>query len=227
MLPGLYLCACLVCVQLAAGYFRTWRWTMWRWMAVVTRRQQLKELLWACFIMTNSNPRRRPKWQHNFMEGRWTNWGSVSCNNHARHGVPQCLCVYSSDTAAWEKGVTYAEGQNLARLLMEAPANHITPTAFANTIEEKLAPHAERVTIKKRFASLPLIIDRPLWPYYTQREREELPPNRSYVLTDPRLGSRSSRWEPSSVCLEVQRSPLSSWRYITTVHLTVSIHRYS
>lgn len=45
----------------------------------------------------------------------------------------------------------YAEGQNLARLLMEAPANHITPTAFANTIEEKLAPHAERVTINKRF----------------------------------------------------------------------------
>lgn len=34
---------------------------------------------------------------------------------------------------------------------MEAPANHITPTAFANTIEEKLAPHAERVTVNKRF----------------------------------------------------------------------------
>lgn len=45
----------------------------------------------------------------------------------------------------------YAEGQNLARLLMEAPANHITPTVFANTIEEKLAPHAGRVTINKRF----------------------------------------------------------------------------
>lgn len=64
-----------------------------------------------------------------------------------------CLCVIalSADLVGWEKGVMYAEGQNLARLLMEAPANHITPTAFAKTIEEKLAPHAERVTIQKRF----------------------------------------------------------------------------
>ncbi|XP_015239331.1 PREDICTED: cytosol aminopeptidase [Cyprinodon variegatus] len=50
----------------------------------------------------------------------------------------------------WRKGVVYAEGQNLARLLMEAPANHITPTSFADTIEEKIAPYAERVTVKKR-----------------------------------------------------------------------------
>lgn len=63
-----------------------------------------------------------------------------------------CLCLYifSADTALWEKGVLYAEGQNLARLLMEAPGNHITPTTFANIIEEKLAPHVERVTVKKR-----------------------------------------------------------------------------
>lgn len=59
--------------------------------------------------------------------------------------------MLSADSVAWERGVVYAEGQNLARLLMEAPANHITPTAFANTIEEKLAPHAEHVTINKRF----------------------------------------------------------------------------
>ncbi|KAG8014679.1 Cytosol aminopeptidase [Nibea albiflora] len=56
----------------------------------------------------------------------------------------------SADSVGWEKGLAYAEGQNLARFLMEAPANHITPTAFANTIEEKLAPHAKRVTINKR-----------------------------------------------------------------------------
>lgn len=62
------------------------------------------------------------------------------------------VCVLSADAADWDRGVLYAEGQNLARFLMEAPANHITPTAFANTIEEKLAPHAECVTVKKRFA---------------------------------------------------------------------------
>ncbi|KAM8878495.1 cytosol aminopeptidase [Spinachia spinachia] len=56
----------------------------------------------------------------------------------------------SSDSIGWQKGVKYADGQNLARLLMEAPANHITPTAFANTIEEKLTMHSERVTINKR-----------------------------------------------------------------------------
>uniref|UniRef100_A0A8C8A5A1 Cytosol aminopeptidase n=1 Tax=Oryzias sinensis TaxID=183150 RepID=A0A8C8A5A1_9TELE len=56
----------------------------------------------------------------------------------------------SADAEGWEKGITYAEGQNLARLLMEAPANHMTPTAFANIIEEKLAPHAQRNWIKEQ-----------------------------------------------------------------------------
>uniref|UniRef100_A0A667WQM6 Cytosol aminopeptidase n=1 Tax=Myripristis murdjan TaxID=586833 RepID=A0A667WQM6_9TELE len=56
----------------------------------------------------------------------------------------------SGDLAGWEKGVLYGEGQNLARLLMEAPANHITPSVFADTIEEKLAPHTDRVTVHKR-----------------------------------------------------------------------------
>lgn len=66
------------------------------------------------------------------------------------HTVCLCAFVLSADAVGWEKGVLYAEGQNLARFLMEAPANHITPTAFANIIKEKLVLHAERVTIKKR-----------------------------------------------------------------------------
>ena len=62
------------------------------------------------------------------------------------------LCVFASDdVAGWEKGILYGEGQNLARLLMEGPANLITPTAFADTIEEKLAPYSERVTVHKRY----------------------------------------------------------------------------
>ncbi|XP_056136738.1 cytosol aminopeptidase [Lampris incognitus] len=56
----------------------------------------------------------------------------------------------SGDMAGWEKGILYGEGQNLARLLMEAPANHITPTVFADTIEEKLALYAEHVAVHKR-----------------------------------------------------------------------------
>ncbi|XP_036373079.1 cytosol aminopeptidase [Megalops cyprinoides] len=59
----------------------------------------------------------------------------------------------SSEAGAWEKGVLYGEGQNLARRLMEAPANHVTPTFFANTIEQRLAPFSDKVTIHKRSQS--------------------------------------------------------------------------
>ncbi|NXN15132.1 AMPL aminopeptidase, partial [Indicator maculatus] len=44
----------------------------------------------------------------------------------------------SAESEAWHKGVLYAEGQNLARYLMEAPANYITPIKFAEHIEQKL-----------------------------------------------------------------------------------------
>nr|XP_002193803.4 cytosol aminopeptidase [Taeniopygia guttata] len=44
----------------------------------------------------------------------------------------------SAESQAWQKGVIYAEGQNLARYLMEAPANYITPIKFAEHIEQKL-----------------------------------------------------------------------------------------
>lgn len=56
----------------------------------------------------------------------------------------------SVDAAAWQKGVLYGDGQNLARQLMEAPANHVTPTVFANTIEQKLSLFADRVIVHKR-----------------------------------------------------------------------------
>ncbi|KAK1792586.1 hypothetical protein P4O66_012524 [Electrophorus voltai] len=56
----------------------------------------------------------------------------------------------SADPGAWEKGVLYGDGQNLARSLMEAPANHVTPKLFADTIEQKLSPFSDRVMIHKR-----------------------------------------------------------------------------
>jgi len=60
--------------------------------------------------------------------------------------VDYCKCVFadyfmvifSAESEAWQKGVIYAEGQNLARYLMEAPANYITPIKFAEHIEQKL-----------------------------------------------------------------------------------------
>ncbi|KAF7686780.1 cytosol aminopeptidase [Silurus meridionalis] len=56
----------------------------------------------------------------------------------------------SGNDEAWAKGVLYGEGQNLARRLMEAPANHVTPTVFADTIEQKLFPFSDKVIVHKR-----------------------------------------------------------------------------
>ncbi|KAK2508531.1 hypothetical protein MC885_012246 [Smutsia gigantea] len=42
----------------------------------------------------------------------------------------------SGDQEAWQKGVLFASGQNLARQLMETPANEMTPTRFAEIIEK-------------------------------------------------------------------------------------------
>lgn len=39
----------------------------------------------------------------------------------------------------WDEGAVYAYAQNLARTLMELPANMMTPTAFAKRVEEEFA----------------------------------------------------------------------------------------
>lgn len=39
---------------------------------------------------------------------------------------------------SWEMGRIHSEAQNLARILMETPANLMTPTIFAETASEKL-----------------------------------------------------------------------------------------
>ncbi|KAJ8000433.1 hypothetical protein DPEC_G00180080 [Dallia pectoralis] len=56
----------------------------------------------------------------------------------------------SGCVSSWQKGVLYGEGQNLARYLMEAPANHMTPSVFADIITQRLSPYADRVTVHKR-----------------------------------------------------------------------------
>uniref|UniRef100_A0A8C3BWD5 Cytosol aminopeptidase n=1 Tax=Cairina moschata TaxID=8855 RepID=A0A8C3BWD5_CAIMO len=56
----------------------------------------------------------------------------------------------SAGSEAWQKGVIYAEGQNLARYLMEAPANYITPIKFAEYIEQKLRGFSSNVKVHIR-----------------------------------------------------------------------------
>lgn len=116
------------------------------------------------------------------------------------------------DDKAWAKGVLYGEGQNLARKLMEAPANHITPTVFADIIEQKLTPFSDKVTVHKRYLMmswlpLSMLFLKPfeLLLYFVIR----------LMFTEPSRGSRASRWGLSSVCPRVQMSPLSSWKCIT------------
>lgn len=45
----------------------------------------------------------------------------------------------SADKKAWAEGVVYAEAQNLARTLMELPANMLTPTLFCERIKKEFA----------------------------------------------------------------------------------------
>lgn len=52
--------------------------------------------------------------------------------------------------ANWERGVIAANGQNLARRLMEMPANLMTPTIFANTVAKLAEPLGVKVHIRDR-----------------------------------------------------------------------------
>ncbi|XP_076992592.1 cytosol aminopeptidase [Tamandua tetradactyla] len=57
---------------------------------------------------------------------------------HKKKTVVSAQLHGSGDQEAWQKGVLFASGQNLARHLMETPANEMTPARFAQIIEENL-----------------------------------------------------------------------------------------
>ncbi|KAG9479687.1 cytosol aminopeptidase [Eleutherodactylus coqui] len=59
----------------------------------------------------------------------------------------------SQDLDAWQKGVSYAEGQNLARYLMESPANYITPSKFAEILQQKFGALGSGVKVFTRSQS--------------------------------------------------------------------------
>ncbi|XP_029808177.1 cytosol aminopeptidase [Suricata suricatta] len=56
----------------------------------------------------------------------------------------------SGDQEAWQKGVLFASGQNLARHLMETPANEMTPTRFAEIIEKNLKSASSKTEVHIR-----------------------------------------------------------------------------
>uniref|UniRef100_A0A673T014 Cytosol aminopeptidase n=1 Tax=Suricata suricatta TaxID=37032 RepID=A0A673T014_SURSU len=57
----------------------------------------------------------------------------------------------SGDQEAWQKGVLFASGQNLARHLMETPANEMTPTRFAEIIEKNLKSASSKTEVHISF----------------------------------------------------------------------------
>lgn len=57
--------------------------------------------------------------------------------------------LFSGITSAWNRGVLLAQGQNLARYLMEMPANLMTPTRFSEIAKEKLGS-IENVEVRVR-----------------------------------------------------------------------------
>lgn len=64
--------------------------------------------------------------------------------------VTLCFFSASGDQEAWLKGVLFASGQNLARQLMEMPANEMTPTRFAKIIEKNLRGASNKTDIHIR-----------------------------------------------------------------------------
>ncbi|KAF6130671.1 leucine aminopeptidase 3 [Phyllostomus discolor] len=56
----------------------------------------------------------------------------------------------SGDQEAWQRGVLFASGQNLARQLMETPANEMTPTKFAEEIEKNLKSASSKTEVHIR-----------------------------------------------------------------------------
>lgn len=58
--------------------------------------------------------------------------------------------LHSGDQKAWEKGVLFASGQNLARQLMESPANEMTPTKFAEIIEKNIKSASSKTEVHIR-----------------------------------------------------------------------------
>ncbi|XP_039441016.1 cytosol aminopeptidase-like [Culex pipiens pallens] len=71
-----------------------------------------------------------------------------------RQFIPQLQLYYEPslpcDSNGWRIGLAKAEAQNLARQLMEAPANHMTPTSFAQNVVHILCNSGVNVEVKVR-----------------------------------------------------------------------------
>ncbi|XP_054718872.1 cytosol aminopeptidase-like [Uloborus diversus] len=60
----------------------------------------------------------------------------------------KCANIKPDAVAAFERGIHLAESQNFARLLMEKPANLMTPSVFASTVVEKFKDLPVKVIVR-------------------------------------------------------------------------------
>jgi len=59
-------------------------------------------------------------------------------NPNLKEPIPEKLAFKPlNESKEWDRGVIYAEAQNLARTLMELPANMMTPTAFTERVKKE------------------------------------------------------------------------------------------
>lgn len=68
----------------------------------------------------------------------------------ARKHVPKLELYESAEVDSWTRGLFKADAQNLARTLTEAPANQLTPSAFAQTAIDALCPCGVNVEIRNQ-----------------------------------------------------------------------------
>lgn len=61
---------------------------------------------------------------------------------------PKVSLFNSTATSDWERGVITATSQNIARKLMETPANHLTPSIFCSKAQEILEKTGVKVQIR-------------------------------------------------------------------------------
>ncbi|KAI9500625.1 cytosol aminopeptidase family, catalytic domain-containing protein, partial [Coemansia spiralis] len=65
--------------------------------------------------------------------------GSAGENAEKAKVAFTCLEQAQPASDSWDAGIVYGEAQNFARDLMNAPANHMTPTIFANRVKDEFA----------------------------------------------------------------------------------------
>jgi aminopeptidase len=75
--------------------------------------------------------------------------------DHFKQEKSGSLSIAGKITSEWKKGLVMGEAQNMARLLMETPANHMNPSLFAQHAEKVFQglPHVELIVRDRQWVT--------------------------------------------------------------------------